>query len=250
MSDKIKSMDEHRKRSIRKQNELALHEFGRYYGEKLNAEADTLAEEFKDIPEPTRLNEWFDGYTKELKKTEVRQRRHASINKYATRAAIVLLALLLSSTIVTMSVEAFRVRFFNLFIEKSTDHNRIDFIESENSIGSPEGWINDYYPTYLPEGYYLLDTKSSDYTKIAMFMNQDNKLLIFTQDTNNMGMNNDSEYSDVELVPINDNEGFMTNKDGIISINWSENGVVFSLEGAEEMSLMIKIAEKIKKVSE
>ncbi|MDF1618626.1 DUF4367 domain-containing protein [Petrocella sp. FN5] len=247
--DKI-HMDHHHRKSTRKHNELNLHEFGRYYSEKLNAEADALAEVYKDIPEPTKLNEWFNDYTKEMKKEEQRLRRSVNIKKYASRAAVVLLALLLSSAVVTMSVEAFRIRFLNLFIETEKDHNRIDFNESEEVLELPEGSSNDYYPTYLPEGYSLLDSQSGEYTKIATFLNQDNQLLIFTQNVNNMGVNIDNEHSDIELVPINDSEGYMTNKDGIISISWSENDVIFSLEGSEEIGLMIKIAKKIKKVSE
>ena len=214
------------------------------------SEADALAEVYKDISEPTRLNKWFNDYTKELKKEEQKLRRSVNIKKYASRASVVLMAFLLSSAVVTMSVEAFRIRILNLFIETEKDHNRIDFDESEEVLKLPEGWSNDYYPTYLPEGYSLLDAQSGEYTKIATFMNQDNELLIFTQNANNMGMNIDNEHSDIELVPINDNEGYMTNKDNIISISWSENDVVFTLEGAEEISPMIKIAEKIKKVSE
>lgn len=249
MSNKIDSMEEHRKKSIRKQNELILHEFGRHYSEKLNNEADVLAEKYKDIPVPERLDEWFENYSNGLKRTAERNKRNALVKKYTTRVAVVLLGLLLTSAIVTMSVEAFRVRFLNLFIESSEDHNRIDFIESEVSLELPEGWNGVYYPTYLPDGYNLLDAQASEHTNIVMFIDSDNELLIFTQNSNDMGMNIDSEQSDIEMVPINDTDGYMTNKDGMITISWTENGTVLTLEGTEEISIIIKIAEKIKKVS-
>lgn len=149
-----------------------------------------------------------------------------------------------------MSVEAFRIHFLNLFIESDEDHNRIDYIESEISLKLPEGWNGVYYPTYLPNGYNLLDAEASEHTKIVMFINPDNELLILTQNSNSMGMNIDSEQSDIEMVPINDNDGYMTNKDGMITISWSDNGTVLTLEGREKISIMLKIAEKIKKVSE
>ncbi len=68
MSKYVESMDEHRKKSIRKQNELILHEFGRHYSEKLNNEADVLAEKYKDLPVPKSLDEWFENYSNELKR--------------------------------------------------------------------------------------------------------------------------------------------------------------------------------------
>lgn len=248
MSNNVESMDEHRKKSIRKQNELVLHELGRHYSEKLNDEADALAEKYKDLPIPESLDDWFKNYSNEQKKTAKRRKRNALVKKYASRAAAVLLGLILTSAIVTMSVEAFRVRFLNLFIESSEDHNRIDYIESEVSLELPEGWNGVYYPTYLPEGYNLLDAQASEHTKMVMFIDPDNELLIFTQNSNDMGMNIDSEKSDIEMVPINDNDGYLTNKDGMITISWTENGTVLTLEGTEEISAMIKIAEKIKKV--
>jgi len=52
------------------------------------------------------------------------------------------------------------------------------------------------------------------------------------------------------MVPINDNDGYMTNKDGMITISWSDNRTVLTLEGREKISIMLKVAEKIKKVSE
>ena len=250
MSNHVESMDEHRKKSIRKQNELILHEFGQHYSEKLNNEADILAEKYKDLPVPESLDEWFENYSKELKKTADRRKRNALVKKYATRAAAVLLGLLLTSAIVTISVEAFRIHFLNLFIESDEDHNRIDYIESEISLKLPEGWNGVYYPTYLPNGYNLLDAEASEHTKIVMFINPDNELLILTQNSNSMGMNIDSEKSDIEMVPINDNDGYMTNKDGMITISWSDNRTVLTLEGREKISIMLKIAEKIKKVSE
>lgn len=250
MSNHVESMDEHRKKSIRKNNELTLHEFGRHYSEKLNEEVDVLAEKYKDLPVPESLDDWFENYSNELKKTAKKRKRNVFVKKYVTKAAAILLGLLLTSTIVTISVEAFRVRFLNLFIESSEDHNRIDYIDSEVSLELPKGWSGVYYPTYLPDGYTLLDAQASEHTKIVMFVDTDNELLIFTQNSNDMGMNIDSEQSDIEMVPVNDNDGYMTSKDGMITISWTENGTVLTLESTEEISIMIKIAEKVKKVSE
>jgi len=250
MNENEKNIEDYQRSIIRKQNELNLYELGRHYAERLNAEADDIAEKYSDLPEPEALDEWFNKYTKELERgTRLRTLRRAG-KKYTTRAAAVLLALLLTSAVVTFSVEAFRIKFLNLFIESENDHNTVDFIESGESIQHPNDWEDYYYPTWLPEGYTLIDAQSNGASKVAIMMNKENLLLIFTQNMNDLGLNIDNEDLDVEIVPINESDGSMVEKDDIISITWSEHGMIFSLEGAEEINEMIKISEKIKKVSE
>jgi len=42
----------------------------------------------------------------------------------------------------------------------------------------------------------------------------------------------------------------MTEKGGIISLTWSDQALAFSLEGADDINVMIRISEKIEKVLE
>jgi len=238
----------HQAKLIRKQNELTLYEFGHAYSERLNKKADAVNEQYKELPEPLELQQWYKEFKKELDKDVSRNRLKVMTRRYASRVAIILCAILLSAAAVTLSVEAFRIKFFNLFIETGSDYNRIEFQEEGDSLALPEEWENYYYPAWLPEDYKLLDTQSNDASKVIILMNDSNDILIFTQNTNKLGLNMDNEDSDVEIVPINDNEGYMIEKDDIISISWSQNNTVLTLEGVEEISEMIKIAEKMKKV--
>ncbi len=239
----------HQAKLIRKQNELTLYEFGHAYSERLNEKADAVNEQYKDLPEPLELHQWYWEFKKELEKDVRRNILRVMTRRYASRAAIILCAILLSAAAITLSVEAFRIKFFNLFIESGSDHNRIEFQEEGDSLSLPEDWEDYYYPIWLPEDYKLLDTQRNDAAKVIILLNDSNDLMIFTQNTNNLGLNMDNEDSDITIVPINDNEGYMVEKDGIISISWSQNNTVLTLEGAEEISEMMKIAEKIKKVS-
>jgi len=243
-----KHTNSHQAKLIRKQNELTLYEFGHAYSERLNEKADAVNEQYMDLPEPLELQQWYKEFKDELEKDVSRNRLKVMTRRYASRAAIILCAILLSAAAITLSVEAFRIKFFNLFIETGSDHNRIEFQEEGDSLALPKEWENYYYPAWLPEDYNLLDTQSNDASKVIILMKDSNDLLIFTQNTNKLGLNMDNEDSDIEIVPINDNEGYMIEKDGIISISWSQNNTVLTLEGVEEINEMIKIAEKIKKV--
>jgi len=239
----------HQAKLIRKQNEFSLYEFGHAYSERLNEKADAVNEQYNDLPEPLELQQWYREFKKELEKDVSRNKRRVMIRKYASRAAVIFCVILLSAAAVTLSLEALRIKFFNLFIETGSDHNRIEFLEEGDALALPEEWENYYSPTWLPEDYKLLDTQSNDATKVIILMNDSNDLLIFTQNANKLGLNMDNEDSDIDTVPINNNEGYMIEKDGVISISWSQSNTVLTLEGAEEISEMIRIAEKIKKVS-
>lgn len=238
----------HEVKMIKRQNELNLYDFGHYYGEKICDDADKLKEEYKDIPEPTRLKEWFAEYSKELEKEANRRLRKMKLKKYASRAAVVFLAILLSSTVVTMSVEAFRVRFLNWFIESEKDHNRVEFESSNQVLELPGEWRNYYYPTYIPEGYFLIDANGNDLLKTILLTNDGGKLLLISQAKGNMGLNIDSEDTDTATITINDVEALLTEKSNQITITWAYQGVIFTVEGEEDINIMIQISEKLKKV--
>ncbi len=134
---------------IRKQNELNLYKFGQYCADKMDEEIDQLAEDYPDIPDLSALDDWFYGYLNELEAESKKSIRRARYKKIASKAAIVFLALTLSTAAVTFSVEAFRVKFFNLFIETSSDHDHMDFQVDEENNNLPESWDSYYFPSYL-----------------------------------------------------------------------------------------------------
>lgn len=239
----------HERRMNRKQNELNLYDYGHYYANKLCAEAEQLEEQYKDLPEPEGLRQWFNEYAKELEKEAKASLYKARFRKNASRVAALFLILLLVSAAVTMSVEAFRVRFLNFFIEKESNHNVLEFEVSEQTIEWPKEWINFYYPSYIPDGYMLVEAQGNSSMKTILLMDSEGKLLIISQSTGDIGMNLDSEQVDSEIIDVNENEAMIIKKDNVISIIWTENGCVFTVEGEEKIDVMIKIAEKIKKYS-
>lgn len=231
---------------IRKQNELNLYKFGQYYALKRDEEIEKSEKEYDDLPNLKELDEWFQTYVKDLEAESRKSVRRVKIKKYTSRASIAFLMLILSSAVVTMSVEAFRIKFLNLFIESGSDYNRVDFDSGNVNTDVPADWQGHYYPSYIPEGYSLLQAQENDKTKMLYYMTEGGEMLFFTQTTGEMGLNIDSEGVDIVSIPINDIDGYMIDKSGMIVISWSENGMVFTIEGEEEINTMIEIAEKIK----
>ena len=232
----------------RKQNELNLYKFGQYCAKKMDEEIDLLAVEHPDTPDLTELDEWFQGYLEELDVESKKIIRRVKYRKIASRAAIVFVALVLSSVVVTFSVEAFRIKFFNIFIETKSDNNQLDFHVDEESYKLPESWDSYYFPSYLPDSYSLLDFQDNGEMKLLFFTDLDGKTLMFTQSESDMSILVDNEDADMEHVIINDVEAYLTNKNGFVTVSWAANGMIFTLDGEEESEEMLEIARKIKKV--
>ena len=86
--------------------------------------------------------------------------------------------------------------------------------------------------------------------KILFFTDKDEKMLILTQAESDLGIHIDNEETTMESVRINEGDGYLTNKDGYITISWASNGMIFSLDGEEESEEMLAIAKEIKNVLE
>lgn len=239
----------HKAKMNKKQNELYLYDFGHAYAEMLCEEADLLVEKYKDLPVPDSLDRWFEEYCQELDRKAAAAKRKRVYKKYLSRAAAVFLVLLVSSAAVTMSVDAFRVRFLNLFIEEKNDHNVVKFEEDSQNIEWPDDWTDFYTPSYIPDGYQLDEAQGNSSMKTMLFTDSAGKILIITQSTGNTGMNLDSEQANSIRIAVNDRDAVMMDKDGVISITWSADGTIFSVTGEEDVGHMIQIAEKLKKVA-
>ncbi len=236
----------HSSQMNKKQNELNLYDLGHAYAKLLCEEADQLEEEYKYLPEPQNLDRWFKNYYKELTYEVKVCKRKEIIRRYLSRAAMLLLVLLVSVATVTMSVDAFRVKFLNLFVEEKNDHNVIKFEEVQN-IEWPSDWNDFYYPTFIPDGYVLDETQRNNNMKTMIFTNNSEKILIINQSTDDVTMNLDSEKANNRKILINESEAVMVEKDKTISITWSSNETIFLVTGEEDIRIMIQIAEKIKK---
>ena len=115
----------------------------------MDEEIDQLAEDYPDTPDLSALNDWFYDYIDELEAESKKSIRRARYKKISSKAAIVLLALILSSAVVTFSVEAFTIKFFNLFIETSSNNDHMAFQVDEENYNLPESWDSYYFPSYL-----------------------------------------------------------------------------------------------------
>lgn len=235
----------------RKQSEVFLYEYGQEYTDKICADTDALHEKYKDLEIPDSLDTWFDGYNKEQIKKERKRKLQKRIRFVSKRAAIFIIVMIAVTGSLTIGVEAFRLRIFNLFVQESEEYTDLSLMEEgvENTnITKPEGLLDYYYVTYLPNGFNLLDYSGDDGFIAFVFSDGDSRIQLITQTGGPDFLSQvDSENAEVTRFDLNGNDAIYFTKNDKGTIAWHQDNVLIKISGYISKEKLIKIAESIKK---
>ena len=246
----MKKLSNEKKEQLKKLNDAFLFNVGYHHMNNICDETDRLLEEYKDLEVPDSLDQWFTNYNKELKRKERNRKIRSKALKLSKTIATVLLVISIAGSLVTLSVEALRVDFFNLVIETSQKFSLVfqeEIVEEQMVYEVPNDWIDYYYPTYLPDDYFLMDTRTLIDTKHMTFSNSDGQELRFIQGNLSARSQIDTENGKVIEVDIRGSKGVLVVKDDISILNWSTNGMSFSIQGNVKESVLLAIAESVEK---
>lgn len=235
---------------LEKLNEVFFYNIGYENVKETYNNTENLLEEHKDIEDPQSLNKWFMSYQIELRRKEIREKRRIIARKISKRIAVILIVLSMITAFVSISVEAFRVKVFNLIIETSQKFSTISHQE-KNQINIqedlPSEWKNYYYPTFLPEGYFLVSTSELNNTKFMNFGNDLNIKIVFIQSDLSSQAQIDSEGGKVMEVEINGNIGRIIEKEEITILSWNNNETGFIIQGNADKSTLMEFTSSLKK---
>jgi len=246
----MKKLSNEKKEQLKKLNDTFLFNVGYHHMNNICDETDRLLEEYKDLEVPDSLDQWFTNYNKELKRKERNRKIRSKALKLSKTIATVLLVISIAGSVVTLSVEAFRVDFFNLVIETSQKFSLVfqeEIVEEQMAYEVPNDWIDYYYPTYLPDGYSLMDTRTLIDTRYMTFSNSDGQELRFIQGNLSARSQIDTENGKVIEADIRGSKGVLVVKDDISILNWSTNDMSFSIQGNVKKSVLLAIAESVEK---
>ncbi|MBN4069526.1 DUF4367 domain-containing protein [bacterium AH-315-G05] len=180
--------------------------------------------------------------------------RRARIRKKAVqiskRVAMIILTICIASAAVTMSVEAYRVRFFNMIIETSRHFSSVTMEENfqvDYLSELPEEWSNYYYPTILPEGYKFICAVKINDSKYMTFSDEIGNEIRFFQGNISSYLQLDSENAKKIEVEINGKKGIVFDKDGVRIVSWHNNERIFYIQGNVDKSTLVEMAESVEK---
>ncbi len=223
------------------------YQIGKHQANKVSEDLENLRETVEDLPYPHALDDWFEEFLKEQKREERTRQNKKKIHTFTKNVAIFLLLLTGGVTLTTFSVEAFRMRVFNLVSEISEKYSKIEFVEkdslSNESVAIP--WDLYFYPEYLPAGYKVESTLPLGDVKLIYFSDATGKTLEFSTSPSNSSFQVDTENATTKRITIHGAEGILVYKDGMHTLLWTNNEKTFYLIGTLSEEEIIKVAESV-----
>ena len=220
-------------------------------------EADSLLE---SSPEDQRYLEFLETSREKRVKKMMRRLRWISLKKQffsvvprTMRFAVAALGILcIGLTTAFASSETFRVRVFSMFAEDHGQYTAIGLREDEQkAFDVPNGWEGMYYPTYIPDGFEVINVENlSEQIFLISFENKNNEYLTFEEMTEDAESNIDTENAQVYYTEIHGNTALVSVKADLTIVSWNEQNrilsVVFDGEVEEDALKVAKSVTRIK----
>ena len=220
-------------------------------------EADSLLE---CSPEDQRYLEFLEANREKRMEKMMRRLRWISLKKQfftvvprTMRFAVAALGILcIGLTTAFASSETFRVRVFSMFAEDHGQYTAIGLREDEQkTFDVPNGWEGMYYPTYIPDGFEVINAENlSEQIFLISFENKNNEYLTFEEMTEDAESNIDTENAQVYYTEIHGNTALVSAKADLTIVSWNEQNrilsVVFDGEVEEDALKVAKSVTRIK----
>lgn len=208
-----------------------------------------------NVPKDTELK--ILAMTNEFQKKYNKKVMQKSIRRFGKVACLALIIIATVFTIAVVSVDALRIRVFDFLLQDEGEYRVVDSIETSTEDSHikelvPDDWKSFFYPSYLPDGYKLVETEGVvnseglENIKIIFFQNEGQDLITFSQELmDNNQLLVDNEDVDSSKILINGDNAFLTSKNGFTTIIWNHNQYQFMISGSLDHETLIKIAENL-----
>lgn len=213
--------------------------------EKTNDEIIDNIEDIKLMEIPKTLDKWFIEFNNNLEKKSKKSKYKNRFRNIISKVAIVFLILFISIAALTVTVDAFRVKLFNIIMKNTEKYLNIE-ANDESKISNIKENIEGYYQLgYIPNGFMIDSVQDLGDTKIITYINNNNEEIIFNQSLNGTNFQMDSEDAIVKEVDISRNKGVILTKDGMNTLFWYNEESSFYLLSNMNQEELITMGESI-----
>lgn len=190
----------------------------------------------------SRFQEMNDTSKKQDERIEITPKPRRKSQRHILKVCCIVLCVLIGATVITtVSSEAFRMKAFGFFFEKSEDH--IDLVPSTQS--------SILYPSYLPSGY---EKTAEDNFGSSIELTYENKkisdiLTIFQESKEEYQQSVDSETTIQEKCLVGSYEAYYfyeKGADAMHTLIWQRDDLVIELVSTLDKDEMIKIGSSLK----
>lgn len=198
------------------------------------------------IPEEDHLSHSFSRrFQKQMRVLFRYERRSVHMRKVISCTRNVAAAILLVLGIavaVTMSVEAYRERLFEIILEIYPDLTSIGIRQNELL---DENLLDPKEPGYIPERYEEYRREQSEMLFCVFYTNGKEEISYVQRLLASGTVILDTEDSNIETVSINGTELTLVKKEGLSMIYWNDEKYLYTLDGEIPMEELLKMSESV-----
>ena len=224
---------------------------GKAAEEEMLKECELWELEFEEINIPEKVEAQILSITRKLEKKQLNKKRDRFIKRSAKTAAVIVLLVSMSFTVLFVNADALRSDFFGFIFQDSDAYVKVIPVESGGSIADakknlPSDWDGVYYPDYLPEQYEFVEVESAGEAKSITFQNDERDTLLLTQEpSDGAQILVDNEDVISGETSIQGSPAFWTSKGGETTLLWNQYSYLFMLYGPVDLDEMVQVAEHL-----
>ena len=200
----------------------------------------------RDMAEPEENITFSPEHEKKMKKLFQKERRSVfrkKSAKYSKRAALFLVGAVLISSVTIMSVEAWRVRVLNYFLNIAQERTEMKWSDENkgDSYATDEVTLG-----YIPHGFELeRSVPKREGLSLTFRKNELSFHVSIYPLRGSLGF--DTEDAEIKKVSINGAEGVLSIKENVTILVWNDTESAYLINGNISEEEIIKIAENLKR---
>ena len=203
-----------------------------------------------DVEVPEELHQHMLEFVRELDRKDMERRRKQFRTRAMRFAAVFCVCIVTMGTLALGSSEALRERVFTLF------HNEEDgsvTLRTESEYDMIGSWDDYWYPTWMPEGYYLLGADKKAGVMLYVSDTEEAEIRII-ESSLNRSQSHDEEFSGFQKIDVQGSDGFLfVDKDNYsIDLMWNTESriIEIKIQNSLDETIAINIAKNMKYIPE
>ena len=181
---------------------------------------------------------------------EAQKKERGSSSYRGRQLAIAFLAAALMTVTIAMAVPAIREKVFQMVRDVYEKYSHIHYEQvgpaAAEETPSPEEFTP-YHLTYIPEGFFLVEERTTDISHKERFENENNLCVVFNQsrvEKAEFSVDTENEKPE-ELTLLNGKMAWYLGNQSLKVIYWENNEYFFLVSGPFPREEMVKIANSI-----
>ena len=199
------------------------------------------------MPAEDELDHTFSNRFLRKMQALLKYQHRGSFGRFATQlgrvVAAVLVVVLLLNTVLVVSVEAYREKFFEI-IQTVTEKFTSFFVDVDGD--APVTEFISIEPPYIPDGFEMIDQFRDENRHTVIYLNDGGQEIYYCQMMAGIGvLYFDTEDASVETLQIMGQEIYVITEDNMIQVYWAENSFEFLIISNFDHDGVLAVAESI-----